>query len=75
MILMAWDHLSGFWNKFHQGGEGILGRKLVSMNTIWFLSRFITHYCAPTFIFLAETVLTTSSYNKNLFRLYVIILP
>ena len=26
MMLMAWDHVSGFWHELHHGGEGILGR-------------------------------------------------
>jgi uncharacterized membrane protein len=64
MIIMAWDHVSGFWNRYHGGGEGILGRAPTFVNTTWFLSRFITHYCAPTFIFLAGTVLAISSTRR-----------
>lgn len=22
MAIMAWDHVTGFWNRFHHGGEG-----------------------------------------------------
>jgi uncharacterized membrane protein len=25
MAIMAWDHVSGFWNRFHQGSEGVMG--------------------------------------------------
>ena len=56
MMIMAWDHISGFWNEFHRGSEGILGRINTPYNTTWFLLRFVSHYCAPTFIFLAGTV-------------------
>ncbi|HHL41407.1 MAG TPA: DUF1624 domain-containing protein, partial [Candidatus Bathyarchaeota archaeon] len=64
MIIMAWDHVSGFWNQYHHGGEGILGRAPPFINTTWFLLRFVTHYCAPTFIFLAGTVLAISTIRR-----------
>ena len=60
MIIMAWDHVSGFWNRYHHGGEGILGRAPPFRNTFWFLERFVSHICAPTFIFLTGTVLAIS---------------
>lgn len=60
MAIMAWDHVSGFWNQYHHGGEGILGRAPPFVDTTWFLLRFVSHYCAPTFIFLAGTVLAIS---------------
>ena len=64
MIIMAWDHISGFWNQYHHGGEGILGRAPPFINTTWFLLRFVSHYCAPTFIFLAGTVLAISTTRR-----------
>ena len=64
MALMAWDHVSGFWNLYHQGGEGILGRRPVFASLTWFLARFVTHWCAPTFIFLAGTVLALSAARR-----------
>ena len=64
MIIMAWDHVSGFWNQYHHGGEGILGRAPPFINTTWFLLRFVSHYCAPTFIFLAGTVLAISTTRR-----------
>ena len=64
MALMAWDHVSGFWNRFHHGGEGVMGRKPPFINTTWFLARFISHYCAPIFIFLAGTVLAISTSRR-----------
>jgi len=65
MAIMAWDHVSGFWNQFHQGSEGVLGAMRPFMNTTWFLARFVSHYCAPTFIFLAGTVLAISTIKRE----------
>ncbi len=64
MIIMAWDHISGFWNQFHRGVEGVLGRVNPPYNTLWFLLRFVSHYCAPTFVFLAGTVLAISTKRR-----------
>lgn len=66
MALMAWDHVSGFWQKgiYHHGGEGVMGRAPPFQNTIWFLARFVSHWCAPTFIFLAGTVLALSTIKR-----------
>lgn len=64
MVLMAWDHVSGFWNRYHHGGEGILGRRPPFVNLTWFLARFVSHYCAPTFIFLAGTALALSTAKR-----------
>jgi len=61
MALMAWDHVAGFWWPQHYGGEGLggvfpyLGAELVP-----FISRFITHFCAPTFFFLSGTSIAIS---------------
>jgi uncharacterized membrane protein len=67
MAIMAWDHVSGFWNRYHHGGEGVMGRMPPFVNFTWFLLRFVSHYCAPTFVFLAGTVLAISA-NKRLAR-------
>ena len=64
MIIMAWDHVSGFWNEFHLSQEGILGRAPEAASTLWFLLRFVSHYCAPTFVFLAGTVLAISTIRR-----------
>jgi len=65
MAIMAWDHVSGFWNRFHQGSEGVMGAMRPFLNTTWFLARFVSHYCAPTFIFLAGTVLALSTIKRK----------
>ena len=64
MMIMAWDHVSGFWNQYHHGGEGIFGQAPPFINTTWFLLRFVAHYCAPIFIFLAGTVLAISTIRR-----------
>ena len=64
MAIMAWDHVSSFWNRYNHGGEGILGRAPPFRNTVWFLERFVSHVCAPTFIFLAGTVLAISASRR-----------
>jgi uncharacterized membrane protein len=67
MILMAWDHASLFWNPGHQGSEGLMGMRPPFQDTTQFLLRFVTHFAAPTFIFLAGTSLALST-NKRLAR-------
>jgi len=64
MAIMAWDHASGFWNSSHHGGEGVMGAMPPFVNLTWFLLRFVSHYCAPTFIFLAGTVLALSAAKR-----------
>ena len=65
MAIMAWDHVSGFWNRFHHGGEGVMGAKPAFIDLKWFLARYVSHYCAPTFIFLAGTVLAISTTRRS----------
>ena len=64
MVVMAWDHVSSFWHELHHGGEGILGQMPPFTSTLWFLERFVSHWCAPTFIFLAGTVLALSTAKR-----------
>ena len=64
MALMAWDHVSGFWNRYHHGGEGIMGRMPPFINFTWFIARFVSHYCAPIFIFLAGVALALSTTRR-----------
>lgn len=64
MIVMAWDHVSDFWHSLHHGGEGVLGQMPPFESTVWFLERFVSHWCAPTFIFLAGTVLALSAAKR-----------
>ena len=64
MILMAWDHVSGFWNPGKQGGEGLRGYFPVFIDFTQFLLRFMTHVCAPSFMFLAGTALALSTRRR-----------
>ncbi len=64
MVLMAWDHVSSFWNPGHRGGEGLMGRKPLFPDFTQFILRFITHICAPTFIFLAGAALALSAERR-----------
>jgi uncharacterized membrane protein len=53
MILMALDHVRDY---FHINAfSGNYPENLESTNIILFGTRFITHYCAPVFVFLAGT--------------------
>ncbi|MBU7033182.1 MAG: DUF1624 domain-containing protein, partial [Theionarchaea archaeon] len=53
MIFMALDHamLFSYHHILAEGYQGI--RPSVMPDVLHYLTRFITHYCAPTFIFLA----------------------
>lgn len=64
MVVMAWDHVSSFWHLLHHGGEGVLGQMPPFASTIWFLERFVSHFCAPSFVFLAGTVLALSTASR-----------
>jgi uncharacterized membrane protein len=53
MILMALDHAMAF-SYFHISAEGFQGvRPSPLPDVAHYLTRFVTHWCAPTFIFLA----------------------
>jgi uncharacterized membrane protein len=64
IVLMAWDHVCGFWNQVHGGLEGIMPARNPALDTVSFLSRFITHWCAPTFVFLAGSSLALSTAKR-----------
>jgi len=66
MVLMAWDHVSMFWMEIHGGGESpyMYPIRNPGLTPALFFSRFITHWCAPTFVFLSGTSLALSVNNR-----------
>ena len=64
MVLMAWDHASNFWNQVHGGIEGIFPYRNPNLDLVWTLARFVTHYAAPTFVFLSGVSLALSVHKR-----------
>ncbi|MFX0093964.1 MAG: DUF1624 domain-containing protein, partial [Candidatus Hodarchaeota archaeon] len=64
VVLMALDHTSLFWDVGHIVGEGLHGYRPIPLDLLHFLVRFITHYCAPTFVFLAGTGIVLFEANR-----------
>ncbi|MCH9638549.1 MAG: heparan-alpha-glucosaminide N-acetyltransferase domain-containing protein [Betaproteobacteria bacterium] len=66
MILMALDHASGFFNNGRIFADSILlyetGDILAADQ---FLTRWITHICAPTFVFLAGTAIAINTVQRQ----------
>lgn len=60
MMLMAWDHVSGFWMQVHGGLEGIYPFRNPALDFTLFMARFVSHWCAPTFVFLSGVSLALS---------------
>ena len=52
MVIMALDHVRDY---FHYGSFFIDPTDLETTTPMLFFTRFITHYCAPVFVFLAGT--------------------
>jgi len=52
MVIMALDHVRDY---FHYGSFFVDPTNLETTTPALFFTRFITHYCAPVFVFLAGT--------------------
>ncbi|HEX9826686.1 MAG TPA: heparan-alpha-glucosaminide N-acetyltransferase domain-containing protein [Flavobacteriaceae bacterium] len=52
MVIMALDHVRDY---FHLGAFSYDPVNMETTNPVLFFTRFITHYCAPIFVFLAGT--------------------
>lgn len=67
MVIMALDHVRDY---FHINAfTGNYPENLESTNIILFGTRFITHYCAPVFVFLAGTSAFLYGQNKSIKQL------
>src|SRR5579871_2079139 len=60
MVLMTIDHAAEAFNKSHLTSDSAVVYHGEPLDTAQFLTRFITHLCAPTFVFLAGTALALS---------------
>ena len=71
MVIMALDHVRDF---FHYGSFYSDPTNLDTTTPILFFTRFITHYCAPVFIFLAGTSAFLYGSNKTKPQLFKFLL-
>jgi uncharacterized membrane protein len=71
MIIMALDHTRDF---FHVSANVFQPTDLTQTNPILFFTRWITHFCAPTFVFLSGTAARISLQRKSKKELSVFLL-
>ncbi|EPX61396.1 hypothetical protein D187_001179 [Cystobacter fuscus DSM 2262] len=65
MVLMTLDHASGAFNAGRVAADGVSRWKVGSaLPAEQFLTRWVTHLCAPTFVFLAGTALALSLHRR-----------
>lgn len=62
MVIMALDHTRDY---IHLGGFFYDATNLQTTTPILFFTRWITHYCAPTFVFLAGTSIYFNQQKKS----------
>ena len=67
MLLMATDHASEAFNASRPTLDSILFGKQVALDPLQFAHRWLSHLCAPTFLFLAGTSLALSI-NRRIHR-------
>jgi len=68
MVVMALDHVRDFFYKAQVAGGAALATNptdLATTNPALFFTRWITHFCAPTFVFLAGTSIYLMSQKKS----------
>jgi uncharacterized membrane protein len=62
MVLMALDHVRDYFHIAANTGDPL---NLETTTPFLFLTRWITHYCAPTFVFLSGTSIFLQSRRKS----------
>ncbi len=62
MVIMALDHVRDY---FHITANTDDPLNLITTSPVLFFTRFITHYCAPTFVFLSGTSIYLQSLRKT----------
>ena len=67
MVIMALDHVRDY---FHAGAFVSDPSNLETTTPILFFTRFITHFCAPVFVFLAGTSAFLYGRNKTKNQLF-----
>src|ERR1700704_1002905 len=69
MVIMALDHVRDFFYRADVSGGGasvaLDPTNLATTNPMLFFTRWITHFCAPTFIFLAGASAYLMSQKKT----------
>jgi len=69
MVIMALDHVRDFFFKADVSGGGASvamdPTNLATTTPLLFFTRWITHFCAPTFVFLAGTSIFLMGTNKT----------
>ena len=62
MVVMVLDHVRDF---FHGTSQRISPEDLSKTDAVLFFTRWITHFCAPVFVFLAGAGISFSSLNRE----------
>ena len=62
MVIMALDHTRGY---FHLGAWLYDATDLETTTPVLFFTRFVTHFCAPVFVFLTGTSASLFGQNKS----------
>jgi uncharacterized membrane protein len=71
MVIMALDHARDF---FHLGALAYNPTDMNTTTPALFFTRWITHYCAPTFVFLAGTSIYLNAQRKSKKELSIFLL-
>ena len=62
MVIMALDHTRDF---FHVTANTVDPLAIPSASPILFFTRWVTHFCAPTFVFLSGVSIYLQSFRKT----------